>query len=54
MNLILKVALFVLCVIVIITSLIMYNISEQLIEINKLFEDLKQMIDQTTFFVLIN
>lgn len=54
MNLILKVALFVLCVIVIIASLIMYNISEQLIEINKLFEDLKQMIDQTTFFVLIN
>lgn len=46
MDIVLKVAIIVLCVIIIISVILMYNISEQLFEINLMFNDIREMIEQ--------
>jgi len=54
MDIILKVAIIVLCAILILSGMILYNISEQLFEISKLFEDIREMIDQAKINIYIN
>ena len=54
MDTVLKVAIIVLCAILILSGMILYNISEQLFEISNLFEDIREMIDQAKINIYIN
>lgn len=54
MDTVLKVAIIVLCVIIIISGILMYNISEQLFEINLMFNDIREMIEHIRFEIYIN
>ena len=54
MDTILKVAIIVLCAILILSGIILYNISEQLIEINILFNNIREMIEQARVEIYIN
>ncbi len=54
MDIVLKVAIIVLCAILILSGMILYNISEQLIEINNLFSNIREMIEQARVEIYIN
>tara|TARA_B100001287_G_scaffold275926_1_gene285051 strand:+ start:2893 stop:3057 length:165 start_codon:yes stop_codon:yes gene_type:complete len=54
MDTILKVAIIVLCAILILSSVMLYSISEQLVEINGLFNSIREMIEQARVEIYIN